>query len=145
MLAWRLGSGSSRAAYVRAVTDPSARRDSPVRGDSGPELIATVVRGWLSELGVATQFIEPGLPWENGYIESINGKLDNELLNGEFSYTLMKGQILVAKWRRLHNGLRPYSSLRRRPPAPETIAWPGFSLKDFAPPALTYGTALALS
>jgi putative transposase len=105
-----------------------------IRSDNGPEFVATAVRGWLAQLGVTTLFIEPGSPWENGYVESFNGKLRDELLNGEVFYTLTEAQILIADWRRLYNGLRPHSSLGQRPPAPETIAWPGFSLADYAPP-----------
>ena len=73
-------------------------------------------------MGVTTLFIEPGSPWENGYIESFNGKLRDELLGGEIFYTLKEAQILVANWRRLYNGLRPHSSLGQRPLAPETTA-----------------------
>ena len=72
-------------------------------------------------------------PWENGYIESFNSKLRDELLNGELFYTLQEAQILIAGWRRLYNGLRPHSSLGQRPPAPETIIWPGSSLADYGP------------
>ena len=103
------------------------------------------MREWLSNLGVKTLFIEPGSPWENGYVESFNGKLRDELLNGELFFTLKEAQILTQQWRREYNHLRPHSSLGGRPPAPETIAWLGFSLKDFAPPALTRELALALS
>jgi len=74
-----------------------------------------------------------------------NGKLRDELLNGELFYTLKEAQILVAQWRRLYNGLRPHSSLGQRPPAPETIVWPGFSLADFGPPSLTREVALELT
>jgi putative transposase len=74
---------------------------------------------------VTTLFIEPASPWENGHIESFNGKLRDELLNGEIFYTLKEAQILIANWRRLYNGLRPHSSLGQRPRAPETIVFPG--------------------
>jgi len=92
-----------------------------IRSDNGPEFVAKAVRDWLADLEVTTLFIEPASPWENGYIESFNGKLRDELLNGEVFYTLKEAQILVANWRRLYNGLRPHSSLGQRPPAPETI------------------------
>jgi putative transposase len=105
-----------------------------IRSDNGPEFVAKAVRDWLSDLGVTTLFIEPGSPWENGYIESFSGKLRDELLNGELFYTLKEAQILLAQWRRVYNGLRPHSSLKYRPPAPETIVLPGFSLADYAPP-----------
>ncbi len=106
-----------------------------IRSDNGPEFVARAVREWLADLGVTTLFIEPGSPWENGYIGSFNGKLRDELLNGEILSKLKEAQTLVAGWRRLYNGLRPHSSLGQRPLAPETIAFPGFALSDFAPPA----------
>jgi len=69
-------------------------------------------------------FVEPGSPWENGYIESFNGKLRDELLNREIFYTLKEATILIEQWRRHYNGLTPHSALGYRPPAPETIAFP---------------------
>jgi transposase InsO family protein len=116
-----------------------------IRSDNGPEFVAKAVRDWLSDLGVTTLFIEPGSPWENGYIESFNGKLRDELLNGELFFTLREAQILIAQWRRLYNGLRPHSSLKYRPPAPETIVFPGFALSDYAPPSATREVALGLT
>ena len=92
-----------------------------IRSDNGSEFTAKVVRHWLKRLGVQTLFIEPGSPWENGYIESFNGKFRNELLNGEIFYTLKEAQVLIEEWRREYNTLRPHSSLNYRPPAPE--AW----------------------
>jgi transposase InsO family protein len=71
---------------------------------------------------VKTLFIEPGSPWENGYIESFNGKLRDELLNGEIFYTLTEAKVLVERWRNEYNTKRPHSSLGYRPPAPETVA-----------------------
>ena len=68
-----------------------------------------------------TLFIEPGSPWENGYNESFNGKLRDELLNGEIFYTLKEAQVLIERWRRHYNTARPYSSLGYRPLAPETV------------------------
>jgi transposase InsO family protein len=91
-----------------------------IRSDNGPEFTATVVRGWLNRLGVKTLFIEPGSPWENGYIESFNGKLRDELLNCEIFYTLTEAKVLIEQWRKEYNQVRPHSSLGYRPPAPET-------------------------
>lgn len=71
-------------------------------------------------VGVKTLYIEPGSPWENGYNESFNGKLRDELLNGEIFYTLKEAQIIIEQWRRHYNTVRPHSSLGYRPPAPET-------------------------
>jgi putative transposase len=116
-----------------------------IRSDNGPEFVATAVRSWLADLGVTTLFIEPGSPCENGSIESFNGKLRDELLNGELFSTLKEAQLLIEHWRREYNHIRPHSALGGRPPAPETLAWPGFSLADYAPPALTRKVALALS
>ena len=92
-----------------------------VRSDNGSEFTAKVVRRWLSHLGVQTLYIEPGSPWENGYNESFNGKLRDELLNGEIFYTLQEAQILVERWRQHYNTIRPHSSLQYRPPAPEAF------------------------
>jgi putative transposase len=69
-------------------------------------------------------FIEPGSPWENGYIESFNGKLRDELLNGEIFTTLEEAKVLTEVWRRDYNQVRPHSSLGYKPPAPETALRP---------------------
>ena len=92
-----------------------------VRSDNGPEFTSKAVRGWLSNLGVKALFIEPGSPWENGYVESFNGKLRDESLNGEVFSTLAEAQILIERWRREYNQVRPHSALGYRPPAPKTI------------------------
>jgi len=89
--------------------------------DNGPEFIARRVRFWLKRHGVYTLFIEPGSPWENGYIESFNGKLRNELLDREIFDTLYESQVLIERWRIQYNTIRPHSSLGYRPPAPETV------------------------
>lgn len=91
-----------------------------IRSDNGPEFTAKTVRGWLNRLGVKTLFIEPGSPWENGYIESFNGKLRDELLNLEIFDTILEARVLTETWRREYNRIRPHSSLGYRPPAPET-------------------------
>ena len=90
-----------------------------IRSDNGSEFTAKAVRGWLNRLGVKTLFIEPGSPWENGYIESFNGKLRDELLNREIFTTLAEAKVLIGQWRREYNQVRPHSSLGYRPPAPE--------------------------
>lgn len=92
-----------------------------IRSDNGPEFTAQRVRDWLARLNVGPLFIEKGSPWENGYIESFNGKLRDELLNGEIFYSLKEAQILIEDWRRHYNTQRPHSSLHYRPPAPEAI------------------------
>jgi transposase InsO family protein len=93
-----------------------------IRSDNGPEFTAAVVRDWLKRVGVKTLFIEPGSPWENGYVESFNGKLRDELLNGEIFYTLREAKVLIEQWRQHYNTIRPHSALGYRPPAPEAIS-----------------------
>jgi putative transposase len=90
-----------------------------IRSDNGPEFTAKAVRSWLSEMGVKTLFIEPGSPWENGYIESFNGKLRDELLNREIFTTLIEAKVLIEQWREEYNQVRPHSSKGYKPPAPE--------------------------
>ena len=92
-----------------------------IRSDNGPEFTAKAVRKWLERLGVKTLFIEPGSPWENGYIESFNGKLRDELLNREIFTTLTEAKILIEQRRKEYNQVRPHSSLGYRPPTPEAI------------------------
>lgn len=99
----------------------SRRPPDYIRSDNGPEFTAKAVREWLSRVGVKTLYIEPGSPWENGYNESFNGKLRDELLNGEIFYTLREAQILIERWRQGYNTIRPHSALGYKPPAPEAI------------------------
>ncbi len=106
---------------LEQLTHLFAQRGAPghIRSDNGSEFTAKKVRQWLADLSVKTLFIEPGSPWENGYIESFNGKLRDELLDGEIFDTLFEAQVLVERWRRYYNTVRPHSSLGYRPPAPE--------------------------
>jgi putative transposase len=95
-----------------------------VRSDNGPEFIAKAVREWIVAVGAKTAFIEPGSPWENGYCESFNSKLRDELLNGEIFYSLAEAKVIIEAWRQYYNTERPHSSLGYKPPAPEAIIWP---------------------
>ena len=79
------------------------------------------MRKWISAVGAKTAYIEPGSPWENGYIESFNARFRDELLNGEIFYSLKEALIIIAQWRHHYNTKRPHSALGYRPPAPETI------------------------
>jgi transposase InsO family protein len=92
-----------------------------IRSDNGPEFTAKAVRRWLNRLGVKTLFIERGSPWENGYIESFNGKLRDELLNLEIFTTLEEAKVLIEQWRREYNQVRPHSARNYRPPAPQAV------------------------
>ena len=92
-----------------------------IRSDNGPEFTAKAIRKWLGRLGVKTLYIEPGSPWENGYIESFNGKMRDELLNREIFTTLHEAKALIEQWRREYNQVRPHSARGYRPPAPQSI------------------------
>ncbi len=92
---------------------------SYIRSDNGPEFVATRLREWLQHVDVKTAYIEPGSPWENGYCESFNGTLRDELLNGEIFYGVREAQAIVNQWVRHYNTIRPHSSLGYKPPAPE--------------------------
>ena len=92
-----------------------------LRSDNGPEFTAKAIRSRLNRLGIKTLYIEPGSPWENGYIESFNGKLRDELLDREIFTTLNEAKVLIEQWRKEYNQVRPHSAKNYRPPAPETI------------------------
>jgi len=106
---------------LERLSDLFVRRGVPdhIRSDNGPEFTAKKVRDWLRRIEVKTLFIEPGSPWENGYIESFNGKLRDELLNGEVFDTLLEAKVLIERWRKEYNTIRPHSSLGYRAPVPE--------------------------
>jgi transposase InsO family protein len=105
------------------LTDLFVEHGTPenIRSDNGPEFVACNVRAWLDRIGVKTLFIKPGSPWENGYCENFNSKLRDELLAIELFSTLHEAKVLIERWRRHYNTLRPHSSLGYRPPAPETV------------------------
>lgn len=104
-----------------------------VRSDNGPEFVAKAVREWIKAVGAKTAFIEPGSPWENGYCESFNSKLRDELLNGELFYSLAEARIVIEGWRQHYNTRRPHSSLGYRPPAPTALVWPAAPTQPAAP------------
>ena len=95
-----------------------------IRSDNGPEFVAKAVRNWIAAVGSRTAYIESGSPWENGYCESFNAKLRDELLDGEIFYSLKEAQAVIEGWRRHYNTVRPHSALGYRPPAPEVVPWP---------------------
>jgi putative transposase len=111
---------------LHCLTDLFVKHGPPehIRSDNGPEFTAKTVRGWLGRIGVRTLFIEPGSPWENGYNESFNGKLRDEVLNGEIFYTLREAQVIIEGWRQEYNTFRPHSSLGYLPPATEALLTP---------------------
>lgn len=92
-----------------------------IRSDNGPEFVAKILMKWFKTLEIQPLFIQPGSPWENGFIESLNGRMRDEFLNGEIFYTLVEAQVLIERWRQHYNTKRPHSSLNYKPPAPETL------------------------
>jgi transposase InsO family protein len=106
---------------LQVLTDLFVERGPPdhIRSDNGGEFTARIVRAWLGRIGVRTLFIERGSPWENGYNESFNGKLRDELLDREIFHSLHEAQVLIERWRRHYNTSRPHSALGYRPPAPQ--------------------------
>jgi len=126
---------------IEVLSDLFILRGVPghIRSDNGPEFVAKAVQDWITAVGARTAYITPGSPWENGYIESFNARLRDELLNGEIFYTLREAQIVIESWRRHYNGVRPHASLGYRSPAPEVFvpsltAWPAAQSRP-APPA----------
>jgi transposase InsO family protein len=107
----------------RCLTELFLTRGTPeyIRSDNGPEFVATSVRELINNLGIRTLYIEPGSPWENGYVESFQGKMRDELLNREIFDTIHEARVLIERWREEYNTQRPHSALGYRPPAPE--AW----------------------
>ena len=112
-----------------------------VRSDNGPEFVAKAVQEWIAAVGAKTAYIAPGSPWENGFIESFNARLRDELLDGELFYSLKEARIVIESWRRHYNTVRPHESLGYKPPAPEVLvpkiaARSALHPRPAAPPAL---------
>ena len=109
--------------FIDALTNLFILRGPPafIRSDNGPEFVARDGRAWIEAVGAKTAFIEPGSPWENGYVESFNARPRDELLNREIFYSLREAQIIIKGWRKHDTTQRPHSALRYRPPASETI------------------------
>ena len=112
-----------------------------VRSDNGPEFVAKAVQEWIGAVGAKTAYIAPGSPWENGFIESFNARLRDELLDGEIFYTLAEAKIIVESWRRHFNTVRPHGSLGYKPPAPEVFV-PAMTARATAQPGPTTPPAL---
>jgi transposase InsO family protein len=110
---------------INVLSETMIIRGTPeyLRSDNGPEFIAKKLRKWLADVGVITTYIEPGSPWENGYIESFNARMRDEFLNGELFGNLYEAQILTSMWTRYYNTMRPHSSLRGKTPAPQSYTF----------------------
>ncbi len=118
-----------------------------LRSDNGPEFVAKAVQDWIAAVGAKAAYIAPGSPWENGFVESFNARLRDELLDGEIFYSLAEARIVVESWRRHYNAKRPHASLGYKPPAPEVFI-PAFAARaasqsrPAAPPALADSPSL---
>ena len=93
-----------------------------IRSDNGPEFIAKQLVKWFKTLSLQPLFIEPGSPWENGFVESFNARMRDELLNGEIFFTLLEAKVIIGMWVKHYNTIRPHSSLNYKPPVPETFS-----------------------
>ena len=131
---------------IDVLSDLFILRGAPeyVRSDNGPEFAAKAVQEWIAAVGAKTAYIAPGSPWENGFIESFNARLRDELLDGEIFYTLQEAKVVVESWRRHYNAVRPHGSLGYRPPAPE-VFMPAFAARAAAQPQPAPPPALAQS
>jgi putative transposase len=113
-----------------------------IRSDNGPEFVAKAVQEWIAAVGATTAYITPGSPWENGFIESFNARLRDELLDGEIFYSLAEARIIIESWRRHYNTVRPHGSLAYKPPAPEVFV-PAMAARAAAQPQPAPPPALA--
>ena len=142
-LAIRIDRKLNSTAVIEVLSDLFILRGVPeyVRSDNGPEFIAKAVQDWIKAVGAKTAYITPGSPWENGFIESFNARLRDELLDGEIFYSLKEARVVIESWRRHYNAERPHGSLGYKPPAPEVFI-PAFAARAAAqlqpapPPAL---------
>ncbi len=123
-LAIRVARRINSLCVIETMADVMLTRGVPehIRSDNRPEMTSKIVRSWLASVGARTLYIEPGSPWENGYCESFNGKLCDEILNGEIFYSLKEAKAVIGQWRSHYNTARPHSSLGYRPPAPQAFS-----------------------
>lgn len=144
-LAIRIERSLKSADVIDVLSDLFILRGVPghVRSDNGPEFVAKAVQKWIGAVGAKTAYIMPGSPWENGFIESFNARLRDELLDGEIFYSLAEAKIIIESWRRHYNTVRPHGSLGYKPPAPEVFV-PALAARSAPQPKPATPTALAL-
>jgi hypothetical protein len=136
-LAIRVERSLKSADVIDVLSDLFILRGVPghVRSDNGPEFVAKAVQEWIGAVGAKTAYIMPGSPWENGFIESFNARLRDELLDGEIFYSLAEAKIIIESWRRHYNTVRPHGSLGYKPPAPEVFV-PALAARSAPQPGL---------
>jgi transposase InsO family protein len=139
-LAIRVARKLGSAEVIDVLADLFIARGVPahIRSDNGPEFVAKAVQGWIAAVGAKTAYIAPGSPWENGYVESFNARLRDELLDGEIFYSLREAEVVIESWHRHYNTIRPHATLGFRPPAPEVVlptfaAWPAALRRPMSP------------
>jgi transposase InsO family protein len=144
-LAIRIERSLKSADVIDVLSDLFILRGVPghVRSDNGPEFVAKAVQEWIGAVGAKTAYIMPGSPWENGFIESFNARLRDELLDGEIFYSLAEAKIIIESWRRHYNTVRPHGSLGYEPPAPAVFV-PALAARSAPQPKPATPTALAL-
>jgi putative transposase len=122
-LAIRVDRKLKSADVIDVLSDQFILRGVPeyIRSDNGPEFVAKAVQDWIGAVGAKTAYIERGSPWENGFVESFNARLRDELLDGEIFYSLAEARIVIESWRRYYNTERPHGSLGYKPPVPEVF------------------------
>jgi transposase InsO family protein len=148
-LAIRVDRKLKSADVIDVLADQFILRGVPgfIRSDNGPEFVAKAVQDWVGAVGTKTAYIERGSPWENGFIESFNARLRDELLDGEIFYSLAEAKIVIERWRRHYNTVRPHGSLGYKPPAPEVFI-PALAARappqprPAAPPALAHNPSI---
>ena len=121
-----------------------------IRSDNGPEFIADTIKKWLKRNRVETLYIAPGSPWENGYIESFNGRLRDDVLNREVFYSVKEAKVIVENWRLEYNNHRPHSGLGYmtpagyavscNPPGSATLRLPDCMIKNMGNSLIKVGT-----
>jgi transposase InsO family protein len=150
-LAIRVGRRLRAAAVIDVLSELFILHGVPshIRLDNGPEFVAKRVRDWIAAVGAKTAYIAPGSPWENGYIESFNARLRDELLDGEIFYSLREAEIVIESWRRHYNTVRPHGALGYKPPAPDVLlpspARPATPSRTASPAALALAARPALN
>jgi transposase InsO family protein len=143
-LAIRIDRKLQSSDVIDVLSDLFVLRGVPehIRSDNGPEFVAKAVQEWFTAVGTKTAYITPGSQWENGFVESFNARLRDELLDGEIFYSLAEARIVIESWRRHYNTLRPHGSLGYKPPAPE-VFMPAMTARAASQPRQATPPALA--
>ena len=102
-----------------------ARHGAPghIRSDNGPEFVAKSLQAWLKYENIKTLYIDPGCPWQNGYVESFHDKFRRECLARELFFTLSEARVVIAAWRKKFNQIRPHRSLSMKTPEEFAFGW----------------------